>query len=129
MESSNITNPAVLRCNQAARRAYELELAKSTDKSKANCAARDAYHTAMPHLSGPQNIQDFVACVADAVLRGFLYERESSRLLYAAQVAVGALPREPARKPEPKSAAAGGKKPPATEPASAVAEQSAEAAA
>ncbi|MGA7256356.1 MAG: hypothetical protein WCF17_06475 [Terracidiphilus sp.] len=119
MDSPSTTNPAVQRCLDAGRNAFEQEIAISTDKSKANCAAREAYRNALPHLSGQQNVQDFIACVADGVLRGMLYDSESTRLLYAAQVAVGALPRVPAPKPERKSAAVEAKKPPAADPASA----------
>ncbi|HWE87770.1 MAG TPA: hypothetical protein VG267_22695 [Terracidiphilus sp.] len=123
MQSSDISasvsskNPAVQQCIEAGRIVFEEELAKGTDKYKADCAAREAYRNAMPHLSGAQNIQDFIACTAVAVLRGLMYESESTRLLYAAQIASGALARQPAPKLEPKAEVSAGSKPPVAQAA------------
>jgi hypothetical protein len=41
----------------------------------------------MPPLSGPENIRDFIACVAHAMLIGAILGPDGARLLYAAQVA------------------------------------------
>ena len=49
----------------------------------------------MPPLSNRQNILNFIACVADGVLWGAIPENTSSKLIYAAQAAIGALPRPP----------------------------------
>jgi hypothetical protein len=53
--------------------------------------AQAAYCRAMPQLLGGNNIRDFVACVANGLLLGAITESQSSRLLYAAQVAQGVL--------------------------------------
>ncbi|MGH9593134.1 MAG: hypothetical protein ACRD5L_08580, partial [Bryobacteraceae bacterium] len=58
----------------------------------------------MPHLYGLQNIQDFIACVAVAILRSYLYASEVPKLLYAAQIATATLPRQPAQKSRPATA-------------------------
>ena len=45
-------------------------------------------------LAGRENIQNFIACVAHAMLLGIIEPADATRLLYAAQVALGAS-REP----------------------------------
>ncbi len=86
-------NPAVARCCKAVDDEYQAVLAKTGDKMRAKYDSRNAYRTAMPPLSGAQNIRDFVACVAHGMLLGLFTDSEASRLLYAAQVAVHALPK------------------------------------
>src|SRR5208337_4504183 len=49
----------------------------------------EAYRLAMPPLSNRQNILNFIACVADGVLWGAIPENTSSKLIYAAQAAIG----------------------------------------
>jgi hypothetical protein len=58
-----------------------------------------AYRNAMPRLVGYENIRDFVACVAEGLLLGAITDSQSSRLLYAAQVAQGTLRYQPIPKP------------------------------
>ena len=53
----------------------------------------------MPRLVDYENIRDFVACVAEGKPLGAITDSESSRLLYAAQVAQGTLRHQPSRKP------------------------------
>ncbi|HEX3894242.1 MAG TPA: hypothetical protein VHW46_16830 [Terracidiphilus sp.] len=53
-----------------------------------NC--RNAYREAMPPLVYEANIRDFIACVAHGILIDVLSLEESSKLLYAAQVAASA---------------------------------------
>jgi hypothetical protein len=60
-----------------------------------------AYCKVMPELSSRENIRAFIACVADGVLIEAILAKNSGRLLYAAQVALAALPRESA---QPKTA-------------------------
>jgi hypothetical protein len=52
--------------------------------------AKNAYREAMPPLTGPANIRDFIACVAHGVLLDVISHEESSKLLYSAQVAISA---------------------------------------
>lgn len=49
----------------------------------------------MPPLSGQQNIQDFIACVAQGMLLGAILVADGSRFLYAAQIAAAASRPQP----------------------------------
>jgi len=88
-------NPAVTRC-------YEAWLASTTDSRDRELERYDirlhatqAYFNAMPDLSGHENIRDFIACVAQGMLIGAIDPIEGPKLLYAAQVAIGALRLQP----------------------------------
>lgn len=109
------TNPAVQRCLDAARKAFEQEQANGADNSDSNSAARDAFRNVMPPLAGAQNIQDFIACVACGLLRNVMYYEESMKLLYAAQVAASAIRRQPSPQQQPNSQAPSEPKPAAQE--------------
>lgn len=61
--------------------------------------AEHAYRLAMPPLSGPENIRDFIACVAHGILLDVIKSSDGARLLYAAQIARGAIDRPSPRKP------------------------------
>ena len=89
------TDTAADRCREAMERTY-LDIVAAYDKneeSEAACksraveAAARAYRTAMPALSSQENIRDFIACVAQGILLDVFAGADSSRLLYAAQVA------------------------------------------
>src|ERR1700685_2571311 len=88
--------PAVARCCQAMQAAYQAIRStyeangKESDEEcqdRAAVAAQRAYCQAMPPLSGCENIRDFIACVAHGMLLDVFTGAESTRLLYAAQVA------------------------------------------
>jgi len=66
---------------------------------------RAAYFRHIPFLSDAENIRAFIACVGHGMLIGAIHMQDGAKLLYAAQVARSALPREirPAGRP-PKSA-------------------------
>ncbi len=49
-----------------------------------------AYRKAMPPLTGAGNIRDFIACVAHGMLMDVFQPAESTKLLYAAQLAASA---------------------------------------
>ena len=49
----------------------------------------------MPDLAGFENIRDFIACTAHGMIIGAIDSIEGAKLLYAAQVAVGALHHQP----------------------------------
>ena len=49
--------------------------------------AADAYREAMPPLTGAENIRNFIACVGHGLLLHVITEKESTKLLYAAQTA------------------------------------------
>ena len=80
-------NPAVARCLNAWARANKAERAKGKNRSEASIEADRAYLDALPPLSGDENISDFIACVAHAIIADIIPNDDSTRLLYAAQVA------------------------------------------
>jgi hypothetical protein len=90
---------ALRRCRAAWRRAFDEYMKKSDgDRVDQEYAAKDgakAYRSAMPLLAGYQGIRDFIACTAYGILIGAIPPDRSGQLLYAAQVAAAALPREP----------------------------------
>jgi hypothetical protein len=101
----NSQNPAVSRCCKAWNRAFNASFAREKNIYSARDEAGAAYRDAMPNLSGEQNIRDFIACAAHGILIGAIEEKMSTKLLYAAQVASGALaraekPPAPNRNPE-----------------------------
>jgi len=91
--------PAVRKCDAAYRRAFnaymEANEGKSCSKSSAARAAGLAYRSAMPLLSSFEGIRDFIACTAHGILVGAIPPEQSGRVLYAAQVALATLQREP----------------------------------
>jgi hypothetical protein len=95
-ESSPVfANPAVVRCRNAWARAYEAEFAKCEDEDDASDKAEKAYRDAMPPLSGFENIRDFIACTANAMLIGAISDNLGTKLLYAAQVALATVRHQP----------------------------------
>jgi len=97
-------NPAVARCMKAWIRTFKEARAKNKSEYESEKAAIQAYRDAMPSPSGHENIRDFIACVARGMLIGIIVGNDSTKLLYAAQVATGITLRQPA--PQKTSAAA-----------------------
>ena len=102
--SNELLNPthdscaAVTRCYAIWDRAFKTEKMKREPYGQELRDARSAYCKAMPPLVGHENIRDFIACVAQGVLLGAITDSQSTRLLYAAQIAQGTLRYGPARK-------------------------------
>jgi hypothetical protein len=94
-------NAAVQRCCQARERSLELSRAKRRDNYDTVTSANDAYRNAMPDLSGYENIRDFIACITHGMVIGTVHPIEATKLLYAAQVALGALRYEPRNQKQP----------------------------
>ena len=90
-------NPAVALCCKAYALAYSQTTAAGKSRLSAKFDAASAYRNAMPPLDGQQNIRNFIACAAHAILLGILESSDGARVLYAAQVASALLP-----KPSPK---------------------------
>jgi len=80
-------NPSVARCCEAYNARYKVVLEMREHAVTARAEARQAYREAMPPLSSPQNISDFVACVAHAILIEAVSGSDGARLLSAAQTA------------------------------------------
>ncbi len=55
------------------------------------------FRLTMPPLVGYRNIRDFIACTAQGVLLGAIDPKDSTKLLYAAQVATATLRTKPRR--------------------------------
>ena len=94
---------ALKRCRDAWQRAYDAVYAESIKGGEdeedsieeAQEAASMAYCSALPVLFDQDGIRNFISCVAHGVLIRAIDEDVSGRLLYAAQVAITALPRQP----------------------------------
>jgi hypothetical protein len=104
--SSNPTFAAVNVCRKAyfnAFNAYYDSHGGPGKVSEYQCEKNGAkaYRNSLPTLSSRQNILNFMACVAEGLLIGVIPVNTSSKLIYAAQAAIGALPRNP--KPKKKT--------------------------
>ena len=110
MENPPLTtskNPAVARCLDAWNSTYKALRDKSEWETTSIQGANKAFRCAMPTLDTPENIRDFVACVAYAMLFGAIEPANGSKFLYAAQVAYGAIKRQTAA-PQPTAQCAAG---------------------
>ncbi len=88
-------NAAVNRCIRAWNRAYNMELAQSKNRVKADDEAQKAYYRVMPPLAGYINIRDFIACVTYASLIGVMDHSVAQHHLEAAKIAIGVVRNEP----------------------------------
>ena len=84
-------NLAAAQCAQVYQQTYEDARLKGANTIQAKDRAARKYRAAMPAPSGREGIRDFIACIAYGVLIGAVSTRESTALLYAAQIAQGAL--------------------------------------
>ena len=89
-------SPAATRCVEAYNRACKTGRASLRDEIAAIRSARRAFRAAFPPLAGPENIRDFIACIAQAILLDVIDTADASKLLYAAQVAIAAARVQPA---------------------------------
>jgi hypothetical protein len=90
-----IRNAAVQHCCNARLRALQNSKAAKLDSYDTRKRVAEAYRQAMPDLAGAENIRDFIACVAQAMLLQVIDPTEAPKLLYAAQVALGTLRYQP----------------------------------
>ncbi|MGA3080711.1 MAG: hypothetical protein ABSD44_04925 [Terracidiphilus sp.] len=100
LESSNVSsavpeNTAIARCMNAWKTAYRAVIANGKSSCFAVREAAPAYRNAMPPLTEQENIGNFVACVARGMLIGAIEGKDGTRLLYAAQVALATVRRQP----------------------------------
>ena len=101
----SFANPAVAHCCKAWKKAFCAAINDDLPDYKAAPIACEAYRAAMPTLSTRDGCLDFIACVAHGILLRAISERDSSKLLYAAQVALTATNNEHiSRKSSPSSA-------------------------
>jgi len=80
-------SPAVARCCKAWNRAFKAHREGGTNPVSIYLRANEAYREAMPPLSSPQNLCDFIACVAHGVTVRAICDIQAAALLQAAGVA------------------------------------------
>ena len=85
-----------MRCCNAWQKSYDAEIPNSGSNVLATYAGAQAYRDSMPILVGYENIRDFIACTAQGILIGAIDGTKSSKLLYAAQVALSLMRRQAA---------------------------------
>jgi hypothetical protein len=88
--SPSFANPAVAHCCKAWKKAFRASINADEDDYDAFLKAAETYRAAMPPLSTHDGCLDFIACVAHGILLGAISEKDSGKLLYAAQVALAA---------------------------------------
>jgi hypothetical protein len=88
-------NAAVQLCCQARDRAADAARTENLDEYEIAKRGEEAYRSVLPHLSGYENIRDFIACISHGVISGDIHRIEAPGLLYAAQVAISALRLQP----------------------------------
>ena len=92
--------PAVALCARLWANTIRATLDRTENLRTAERLANDLYRASMPPLSGHQNISDFIACAGYGMLVGAIKPEDGTRLLYAAQVALAALPKESRIRPK-----------------------------
>jgi hypothetical protein len=92
--SPNGLNTTVQNCCHAYNNVLTAERAKGLKDFEAGQKALRAYRNAMPHLTSHANVRGFIACIGHAMLIEIMRESTGTKLLYAAQVALAAIPRE-----------------------------------
>jgi len=90
-----IRTPAVQRCCAARLTSIQDSKAKKLSSFDTQDRASAAYREAMPDLLGYDDIREFIACVAHAMVIEVIDQIDGPKLLYAAQVAIGALHKAP----------------------------------
>lgn len=95
--STSFENKAVERCFRVWRTVLDSERGRGESIFSATATASMAYRHAMPSLTGYENIRDFIACTAKGILIGAIDSKDSTKLLYAAQVALGSVRSAPAQ--------------------------------
>ena len=86
--------PAVALCVEGWEKTFRATLQKTGSVYSAKRCAVSVYRMAMPPLTGHQSIRDFIACAAYGMLLGAIKPEHGTKLLYAAQVALAAVPKE-----------------------------------
>jgi hypothetical protein len=105
----SIDNPAVARCAKAWRRAYKLvsesfaASGRPVDEDYVREQAQAAFRDALPPLRGEDNIRDFIACVAYALVKDYLLPMICTEYFDAAKVALSGVRAE---RHQPKSRSA-----------------------
>src|ERR1700746_657523 len=88
--SPALENTAVAHCCEVWERTRRQAREAGNSIVISRVAGHKAFQKSLPPLSGLQNIENFIACVAHGMLIGAILSQYGSRLLYAAQVAMAA---------------------------------------
>ncbi len=86
-----IRNLAVRRCCAAYQRSLQESRAKRHDQYDTQEKSSQAFRNAMPILEDHESTMDFIACITRGMLMGVIDNNDGAKLLYAAQVSLGAL--------------------------------------
>jgi hypothetical protein len=103
-------NPFVRQCIEAWDKAYLAAIHdhEDDDEDDDDCdpeaLAALAYREAMPPLCGVRNIRNYIACVAHGYVVGAIDIADSSKLLYAAQIAFSTRRIRPPQEKKPRPA-------------------------
>jgi hypothetical protein len=97
--SPALENTAVAHCCEVWEFTRRQALNEGRSNVLARVAAHKAFQKAIPPLTGLENIQNFIACVAHGMLIGAILSPDGARLLYAARVAKSAA-HSPATQPK-----------------------------
>jgi hypothetical protein len=90
-----LANPAIARCVQVWKSAFDESAAQGKSKFDAGQDATLAYCAALPPLAGDQNISDFIACVGYAMAIEIISPIKAPELLLVARIARAAISKEP----------------------------------
>lgn len=88
----SLKNPAVALCTEAWEKILRATAQTTGNLYTAERCAAKAYRLCLPPLSSSQEIRDFIACVGYGVLLGAIKAENGTKLIYAAQVALSAVP-------------------------------------
>ncbi len=95
-----LANPAVAHCCEAWQRTARSLAAEGEWQPGILKNAAAAYRSALPPLTGPESVSDFVACVTHGMSIGAIDPKDATKYLYAAQVAFAVVRNQP-KAPEP----------------------------
>jgi len=85
-----LNDTPISHCCEAWNRRFQTAVAEGRGVVSCSVRANEAYRLAMPPLTSPENIRDFISCVTHGLLFGTIIDAMAKRLLYAAQVASAA---------------------------------------
>jgi hypothetical protein len=88
--SPALENAAVAHCCEVWERTRLQAREAGNSVVVSRVAGHKAFQKSLPPLTGRENIQNFIACVAHGMLIGAILSQDGTRLLYAAQVAMAA---------------------------------------
>lgn len=81
--------PAVLHCWTAYKQTYAIESGKGATHADAYEQGTTAYRDAIPCISDPESLREFITCVAHGMVLKVIPNEDGGKLLYAANVAAG----------------------------------------